>query len=389
MNKDKIKIILLCILLTTFFSISYQKWAFRYIKTPKTQLSAVDKKSIREFVKNAQDKESISNQIARFFNLDITDLENERSYYENWKKQHHINKKDFYKKTEERTDYIILPLLHLYDNSNMSSFAPLTDTLSDEASYQIGREKVMYAIQSAYYLGGNHTIFDSEKINQVAQKFNAQVVYTLFKENRIPGTNKIDGILSVISVDSTGKIIKQQTVTRTFDNDAANVSERIKLLLNENKESIIKAILKKEFKNIKDYYADFFRQVRTSLKICNSTKFGKWELTEKERHGKLIDPLNYDLIVLPVQEADPLNDRVGRIMASRLVVDEIERVTNKKVMSPELVLRILGRNQILFNIDDINKLAERISADIVYLLKRKGKYRYKNNDHLRQNFQLY
>lgn len=119
------------------------------------------------------------------------------------------------------------------------------------------------------------------------------------------------------------------------------------------------------------YYNSFFEQINKYLTICNSDIVENWEKNETDRHLRTIKDKKYDLIVLPVQESKTDNDRVARLMSSRLIAHEIKQQTNKKIMSPELALRLLGSHQITFDIDKINDLSLMVGADIVYLFKKK------------------
>ncbi len=132
-----------------------------------------------------------------------------------------------------------------------------------------------------------------------------------------------------------------------------------------------KTVVEKSITTITEYQEKFFEKEHYKIEACNSTAIGNWENAEITRNKSIIGERKYDIIVLPVQEINPTNDRVGRLLSARLVAHEIEQQTGKEVMSPELALRLLGSNQILFDNKKINELATLVSADIVYLLKRK------------------
>jgi len=121
---------------------------------------------------------------------------------------------------------------------------------------------------------------------------------------------------------------------------------------------------------ISRYLRQFFQEEKFRIKICRSQSIGKWELGESKRNLQIIKDRKYDLIVLPVQEVDTLYDRVARMMPARLIANEIKKRTGKKVMSPELALRILGRNQIIFDTVAVSKLSHQTGADVLYLLRR-------------------
>ncbi len=126
-----------------------------------------------------------------------------------------------------------------------------------------------------------------------------------------------------------------------------------------------------DISNIAGYQLDFFIDEKPRITACDSKSIGQWEKYESERLKGLLKNKSYDLIVLPVQEINPTNDRIGRVLASRLIANAISKTTNQKVLSPEMALRLLGGKQILFDTEKVNELASELSTDVVYLLKRK------------------
>lgn len=140
-----------------------------------------------------------------------------------------------------------------------------------------------------------------------------------------------------------------------------------------SKQPIVGVAVEKKINTASEYIEIFFKSEFPKLENCTSQSIGSWENAEIKRHEKLLDDLKVNLIVLPVQEIDPVNDRVGRLMSARMVAHEIELQTNKKVLSPELTQRLLGSHQIIFDQKRINSLATKLGAEVVYLLKRKKK----------------
>jgi hypothetical protein len=120
-------------------------------------------------------------------------------------------------------------------------------------------------------------------------------------------------------------------------------------------------------KEISDFRQVFFRQDNHGNIDSIAPKSKSWQRTEVTRHKNSIANSSYDYIVLPVQESNPFNDRVGRLMSSRWIANEIERQTGKMVMSPELAQRLLDDHALRFEDQQVTNLAKRVGADVIHL----------------------
>ncbi len=93
-----------------------------------------------------------------------------------------------------------------------------------------------------------------------------------------------------------------------------------------------------------------------------------WQRSEIERHKSGLVADSYDYIVVPVEEWLPDSDRVGRLVGASWVAQAIEQLSGNRVMPPELTLRLLGGSAIRFDDQAIFEIAERVGADVIYLL---------------------
>ncbi len=381
MSTNKTKIVLLAALTCLLIAIGYQN-DFWHLSTylRKTSVNAVDNKLIKQFEKNSENEGSVANKISQFFNLESKDLKKiSKTYYKNLKKQKFIKNDNYYLKTsEDKYDLIILPTLVLEIEPADKYQQKIARLISDEIKYQTSI-RVMPPSNAKVGLGGNHTIFDIEYVKKLAQKHDAKILFTLNKTNTNRQSNKIESELLFIIADSKGNISKTKEIQFT----TSEINQSIEAIqswslaqVDLSKESIVKDVINEKYDNISGQLDNFFQHEHNKLEdACNSTKLGQWEDAEINRHYDKVSNRDYDIIVLPVQEINPRNDRVGRVMSSRFVAQEIKRQTGMKVMSPELALRLLGSNQILFDTENVNKLATKLSAKVVYLLKRKKRGR--------------
>jgi len=93
-----------------------------------------------------------------------------------------------------------------------------------------------------------------------------------------------------------------------------------------------------------------------------------WQRTEIERHKTGLAEHHYDYIMMPVEENIAENDRVGRLMSAGWVARAIEQSSGKRVMPPELTLRLLGGSATRFQDQAVFEIAGLAGANIIYLL---------------------
>lgn len=94
---------------------------------------------------------------------------------------------------------------------------------------------------------------------------------------------------------------------------------------------------------------------------------GIWLQSELARHRAAVEDKNYDLVVLPIQQSGSYFDRVVRFMPARWVANELKFQTQRKVMSPELLLRLLGDRSATFSDSQIKGLAEQVGANVIHM----------------------
>ncbi len=95
-----------------------------------------------------------------------------------------------------------------------------------------------------------------------------------------------------------------------------------------------------------------------------------WPREERARVAAEITGQKFDYIVLPLQQYALESDRITRIMMARSVASELARVSHKRVMSPELALRILGATETRFDDARVGELAKQVGAQVVHLYAR-------------------
>ena len=95
---------------------------------------------------------------------------------------------------------------------------------------------------------------------------------------------------------------------------------------------------------------------------------GVWLQNESQRHRRVLDDRQFDLVVLPVQENSPYFDRVTRLMSARWLANGLAASGDLKVMSPELTLRLLGGRVARFDDLEVSELAKQTGAKVIQLL---------------------
>lgn len=101
--------------------------------------------------------------------------------------------------------------------------------------------------------------------------------------------------------------------------------------------------------------------------ISSSVDQGLWRSREIDRHRLTLKPESYDYIVLPVQEFHPEIDRPSSLLSAHHIARAMKAQMGKKVMSPELALRLLGGRANVFDDGDVSKLAVSARAQVIYI----------------------
>lgn len=120
--------------------------------------------------------------------------------------------------------------------------------------------------------------------------------------------------------------------------------------------------------NIGILHKVLFRSIDYAQNDNPKLKPGIWQQSEQSRVNTVLSQTKYDYIVLPLEENYRYYDRVTRLMAARWVANAVSDATGKKVMSPELALRALGKRAIQFNDKKVAALARHVGAKVIYML---------------------
>ena len=113
--------------------------------------------------------------------------------------------------------------------------------------------------------------------------------------------------------------------------------------------------------------------------IASTQPATPWQRTEIERHKAGLVGKKYDYIIMPVEEVVAKNDRVSRLMSASWIARAIKQSSGKRVMSPELTLRLLGGIATHFQEEAVSEIANLVGADIVYLFHKNDNLTDKNN----------
>lgn len=122
--------------------------------------------------------------------------------------------------------------------------------------------------------------------------------------------------------------------------------------------------------NVAEFRKAFFGYTGRSQITSALHKNVHWHRNEAMRHEKSLDHTRFDLIVVPVQEQPARNDRVSKLLPARMLASSIEAESGKRVMSPELLLRLMGGRAHNLEDEEINRIASLVGADVVYLFIR-------------------
>lgn len=94
---------------------------------------------------------------------------------------------------------------------------------------------------------------------------------------------------------------------------------------------------------------------------------GAWQRIEKEHHRKALGEVEYDYIVLPVQDFSKSNDEISRLLAAQTIARQLVDKTGVRVLEPEFVLRITGDTSQISDDRLIHEIAGLRKARIVHL----------------------
>lgn len=94
---------------------------------------------------------------------------------------------------------------------------------------------------------------------------------------------------------------------------------------------------------------------------------GVWQQTERARAAAAVDGLKYDYVALPLEQNYRFYDRTTRLMVARRLAAALAAATGKRVMSPELALRVLGPRASRLPYPQVAALAHRVGARVVHV----------------------
>lgn len=127
--------------------------------------------------------------------------------------------------------------------------------------------------------------------------------------------------------------------------------------------------------NIVSLRTNFFRlnpEQAQWKSLPESSNDSLWMKGQQRRLHSVLKDVEFDTIVLPIQQANISIDKTARIMAARFLADDISNSTNKNVMPVEYVYQLLGDNNSHFSDQDIRNLQQQYGVkEIVYLFLRK------------------
>jgi hypothetical protein len=94
---------------------------------------------------------------------------------------------------------------------------------------------------------------------------------------------------------------------------------------------------------------------------------GVWQQTNRSRAAAAIGDAKSAYIVLPLEQNYRFYDRTTSLMAARRLAATLRTATGKKVMSPELAQRVLGRRASRLPYAQLATLAHRVGAQVVHV----------------------